>query len=196
MIAFIRGVLYRVGPGWVIVDTGGVGLRITVPASTLGKLPQEGAQVMLWTELHFRQDGVALYGFATEEERELFDFLTSVSGIGPKGALAILSGAGVDEISAMICQGDTKALQRLPGVGRKTAERIVVELRDKLGYLRRGQGGHGMQDEELVEGLMALGYTREEATRALEVARASVPPGALDDPQQLLTAALRALGKA
>ncbi|MGB9867307.1 MAG: Holliday junction branch migration protein RuvA [Bacillota bacterium] len=195
MIAFIRGVLHRVGDGWVIVDTGSVGVRVTVPASTLARLPGEGSSVTLWTELHLRQDGIAVFGFSTEEERQLFDLLTSVSGVGPKGALAILSGASVETISTMIRQGDTKGLQHLPGVGRKTAERLVVELKDKLDHLRWGKAGQGVEDQGLVEGLLALGYTREEATRALELALSSLPPGAYSDPQQVLTAALRALGR-
>ncbi|HHV79978.1 MAG TPA: Holliday junction branch migration protein RuvA [Firmicutes bacterium] len=195
MIHFVRGLLTEVGTGWVVVDLGGIGLKLAVPASTTEKLPEIGKTVLLLTELQVKQDGISLYGFLTEDELNLFHSLTSVNGVGPRVALGIMSGAPAREIISMICSGDANSLQRLPGVGKKIAERLVVELREKLRDKAVPAGPARTDHAELIEGLMALGYNREEASRALEGALKALPKGAKENADELMASALRLLGR-
>lgn len=195
MIHFVRGILAKVGSGWVVVDLGNVGLKLTVPASTTNELPAEGAEVLLLTELHVKQDGIALYGFLTEHEHSLFRSLISVNGVGPRVALGMMSGAPVSEIVSMICAGDVKSLQRLPGVGKKIAERLVVELREKLRGQELPRRAAPRDFSELIEGLMALGYNREEANDALKEVLKTVPEGSELDAGEVMAAALRRLAR-
>src|SRR6202011_2392946 len=132
MIALLRGVLLEKHPNQAIVETGGVGYDVTIPVSTFTHLPETGAEVRLRVHTHVREDALALYGFLTQDEKSLFEKLIGVSGIGPTLAVKILSGlAAVDLINA-IRRGEVDRLVRVPGVGKKTAERMVLELRDKL----------------------------------------------------------------
>ena len=128
MIGRLRGQLVKRDPAQVILDVNGVGYRVFIPLSTYYRLPERGADVLLHTATHLREDALHLYGFLSEQERSLFDLLRGVTGIGPRVAINILSGITAEELSAAIGRGDLVRLSAIPGVGRKTAERIVLEL--------------------------------------------------------------------
>src|SRR5512145_2251374 len=138
MIAYLRGAILEKHPNQVIVDAGGVGYDVTIPISTYSALPAVGAEVRLRIHTHVREDALALFGFLTQEEKTLFERLIDVSGIGPKLAVTVLSGLPTTDLIAAIRHGHVEQLVRIPGVGKKTAERIVLELRDKLGPLGAG----------------------------------------------------------
>jgi holliday junction DNA helicase RuvA len=168
MIASLRGRLEAVGSDWAIVEVSGVGFQVFAPTSTLSTFGQPGAQVLLFTHLHVREDVLALYGFRTFEELSLFQTLIGVSGIGPKLALSMLSAMRVDQLTAAIASGDADMLTTVPGVGKKIAGRLVLELKDKIGNgaaltpLQTSQG-----NADAVGALTALGYSVAEATRAV-----------------------------
>jgi Holliday junction DNA helicase RuvA len=132
VIAYLRGTVLEKQPNQVIVDAGGVGYDVTIPVSTYTSLPEAGAEVRLRVYTHVREDAIALFGFLTREEKALFEKLIGVSGIGPKLAVTVLSGLHTDELVGAIRSGELAKLVRIPGVGKKTAERMVLELRDKL----------------------------------------------------------------
>src|SRR5215475_1757697 len=132
MIALLRGVLLEKHPNQAVVDVGGVGYDVTIPVSTFSHLPEAGAEVRLRVHTHVREDAIALYGFLTVDEKALFERLISVSGIGPKLAVTILSGLAAADLIQAIRRGEVDRLVRIPGIGKKTAERLVLELRDKL----------------------------------------------------------------
>jgi holliday junction DNA helicase RuvA len=190
VIASVRGEVLVRRPDHVVVEAGGVGYRLAVSAETLKAVPSRGKQATLHAHLVARDDSLSLYGFASEEERDLFLHLTSVSGIGPKVAVAILSGAPPRELLRAIAAGDAKRFQSAPGVGKRTAERLIVELREKIaGELTEGIPAAGdSEDGEpralAREGLMHLGYTLTEAEGLLEGADGS-------SAEELLNAALR-----
>src|ERR1700730_7209245 len=132
MIAFLRGKLLEKHPNQVIVDTAGVGYDVVIPISTFSSLPDTGAEIALRIHTHVREDALSLFGFLTSEEKTLFEKLISVSGIGPTLAIKVLSGMATSDLTAAIRNGHVEQLVRIPGVGKKTAERIVLELKDKL----------------------------------------------------------------
>jgi Holliday junction DNA helicase RuvA len=173
MIASVRGDVLVRRPTHVVVEAGGVGYLLAVSAETLKSVPARGKGATLHAHLVARDDSLSLYGFASEEERDLFLHLISVSGIGPKVALAILSGGPPRELMAAIAAGDAKRFQAAPGVGKRTAERLIVELREKVaGELTEGMpvrdaGAEGDQRNLARDGLMHLGYTLTEADRLL-----------------------------
>ncbi len=146
MIAQIHGRLLRKGPQEAIVDVGGVGYRLTIPLSTFYRVGEPGAEVTLLTHTHVREDTLALFGFLTAVEQALFERLIAVSGVGPKLAVSVLSGIEAPELVAALRSGDVARLTRIPGVGKKTAERLVVELKDKMKDLALG-GGPARRDE-------------------------------------------------
>ncbi len=160
-IARLQGEVLERGPGWLVVQVGGIGLQVTVPLP-LAAAARVGEHVSLFTHLLVKEDGIGLYGFASDRDRELFETLLGVSGVGPRAALALLSALGPDALSEAIEQGDADALARAPGVGRKLAGRIVLELRGKL-----AAPSVPPDQRELVQALQALGYSREEAREAL-----------------------------
>jgi Holliday junction DNA helicase RuvA len=174
MIASVRGEVLVRRPDYVVIEAGGVGYRLAVSAETLKSVPARGKQAVLHSHLVSRDDSLSLYGFASEEERDLFLHLISVSGIGPKVALAILSGGAPRELLRAIAAGDAKRFQAAPGVGKRTAERLIVELREKVaGELTDGPPAAGAADEGdqrglARDGLMHLGYTLTEAERLLD----------------------------
>jgi Holliday junction DNA helicase RuvA len=190
MIASVKGTVEARRPDHVVVDCGGVGYRLNVSAQTLKSVPAVGAEVRLHAQLIPRDDALHLYGFATEEERDLFLQLTSVAGVGPKMALAVLSGSAAPDVTRAIAAGDAKRFQVVPGVGRKTAERIIVELREKLADNLPPSTGAADGRTVARDGLIALGYDGAEAERMLE----AIDPTALaeDEPEELIAAALRA----
>lgn len=177
MIGFLRGMVVGKTPPQLIVDVGGVGYELESPMSTFYTLPAVGEPVRLLTHMVVREDAHVLYGFATEDERRLFRNLLRISGVGPKIALAILSGVTVEGFAASVQSQDAAALTRIPGVGRKTAERLIVEMRDRLGALtpplgmRPGASAAANNAEnEAFSALVSLGYSASEATRLIKAA--------------------------
>jgi len=173
MIGFLRGKLIRKQPPALIIDVGGVGYELEAPMSTFYRLPELGSEVHLHTHLVVREDAHLLYGFATEDERRLFRDLLRVSGIGPKIGLALLSGINVETFLGCVEAQDVDALIRIPGIGRKIAERLLIEMRDRikaLGLLpSAAQRGDGRAAEaEAYAALVALGYRPGEVTRLLK----------------------------
>ncbi|HEV3307496.1 MAG TPA: Holliday junction branch migration protein RuvA [Candidatus Sulfotelmatobacter sp.] len=171
MIAHLRGRLLAKRPNQAIIETGGVGYDVTVSVPTFLDLPGVGGEVELHVHTHVREDQIALYGFLGLAEKHLFEKLITVSGIGPKLAITILSGMAADEMVGAIRSNDVARLTRIPGIGKKTAERMVLELRDKLPV----QGAEDMKvppamgevEEDVLSALMNLGYQRATAERAL-----------------------------
>jgi holliday junction DNA helicase RuvA len=188
MIALVAGEVAVRRPDHVVVETaGGVGYRLAVSAETLRQVPGVGRAVSLHTHLVVRDDALALYGFATEEERDLFLALIGVQSVGPKVALAVLSGGTPRELVAALVDGDVARLQAVPGIGKRTAERIVVELREKVGavsddaiVITRGDDPRMLARD----GLVGLGFSYQEADRLLDGA-----PG--DSPEDLIAHALK-----
>lgn len=188
MIAFVQGKLVEALPTQVVVDVHGVGYELLIPLSSFDKLPAAGGEVKLLTHLAIREDAHTLYGFATPAERDLFRLLINfVSGIGPKIALNILSGINVQAFRATVAAADVKALSQISGVGKKTAERIVVELKDKLGAVPPGVLAAGASaqlpvgDQKLADAtaaLQALGFKPNDAGDAIRAAAALLGPQA------------------
>ncbi len=192
MIRGIRGRLVAKQPGAVLVDLHGLILRVYTSQTTLADLGQPGEEVELVTHLRVREDELALYGFASAAELELFELLIGVSGVGPRAALALLSIARPDELGQMIAAEDVERLSRAPGIGRKTASRIVLELRGKLPALAPvGERAGITPDREVIEALMALGYTAAEAREAA----ARVNPAEAPTLEERVLAALRLLAR-
>ena len=172
MIGSLRGRIASKTPPQLTVDVGGLGYELEAPMSTFFHLPAVGEEVRLLTHLVVREDAHVLYAFATEEERRLFRSLIKVSGVGPKIALALLSGISVAAFAECVQREDIAALTRIPGVGRKTAERLIVEMRDRLAAPPPGSGAAaatgGSAEREAYGALVALGYRPAEATRLLK----------------------------
>ena len=179
MIARIEGVLVEKSPEAVVLDVHGVGYDLRVPRSTFFALPDEGKTVTLRVHTHVREDAFLLYGFATELERMLFRLLLGASGVGPKLALAILSGLPVEKLVAALRAGDLASLVGIPGVGKKTAERMVVELRDRVAGIETGAvpAGAPLDDSAAAaeSALVNLGYPRAHAEKAVKRALDSLP---------------------
>jgi Holliday junction DNA helicase RuvA len=168
MIYSVSGKLVLKGANFVVVETGGLGLKVFAPARTLGSIRAADETIKLFTYFNVRENGMELYGFLSEEELVFFEMLISVSGVGPKSALAILDVAKLDELAAAIKEGRPDLMTRASGVGRKTAERIIVELRNKVQSSKAGSVVEKMEgDADLIEALSNLGYRREEARAAL-----------------------------
>lgn len=176
MIGRIQGRLLEKSFPQVVVSCNGVGYEIDVPMSTFYPMPQPGQEVTLFTHLVVREDAHLLYGFLTEGERATFRQLLRISGVGPKVALSVLSGLSVDDLSAAVSQGDSGRLTKIPGIGKKTAERLVLELRDKLPKaVTAVRAGGGAQGGEVVEALLALGYNDREAQAAVKQLSPELP---------------------
>ena len=183
MIAHLNGVCAEVQPEKVVVDVNGIGFEVFVPASAVSQMPGIGEALMLYTYMSVREDGMSLYGFLTRDELSAFRLLIGVNKVGPKGALGILSSLGVDDLRFAIVTGDAKAISKAQGIGQKTAERIVLELRDKLnaeeflaGYdadknALPEEGALSGSADEAVAALVALGYGQTDAMRAVRGAR-------------------------
>ena len=194
MIALVAGEVSVRRPDHVVLETAsGVGYRLAVSAETLRQVPAAGGSVSLLTHLVVREDALALYGFATEEERDLFLLLIGVQGVGPKMAQAVLSGGAPRELIASVAAGDVKRLTAVPGIGKRTAERIIVELREKVGALEDVPSGDGAitvrraDDPRSLarDGLVELGFSLEEAEKLLSGTEG-------DTPEDLLQQALKA----
>ena len=178
MIGRLKGVLVHKQPPWLVVDVNGVGYELEAPMSTFYDLPDIGREVALFTHYAQKEDSVSLYGFLREGERRLFRDVQKVSGIGAKIALAVLSGASVEEFARLLQTGDVAALTRIPGIGKKTAERMVVELRDRAADFGIGGGPlagtvAGDAASEAIAALQQLGYKPVEAARMARDATAA-----------------------
>lgn len=198
MIYSLRGALIAVEQNFVVVECAGVGYGVRTTAGTLGRLPKMGQEVKLYTCLNIREDAAELFGFIDRQELEGFRMLTAVSGVGPKAALAILSELGGERLMLAVAGGDAKAITRAPGVGPKLANRIVLELKDKVPtdfFSAGGEGGAAaalppQEDSaagEAVSALVALGYSQQEAASAI----GRLPPG--QPVQELIKGALKVL---
>jgi Holliday junction DNA helicase RuvA len=199
MIHHLSGTLAEALPTQIVVDVGGVGYHVLIPLSSYDKLPPAGSQLKILTHLAIREDAHVLYGFVSPAERDLFRLLvTHVSGIGPKTALDVLSGTTVTSFKACVVAGDIAALSKIKGIGKKTAERIVVELKDKVGIAaawEAASAAHAPTPEEAritdaVLALIALGYKQVDAHKAVKAA-ATKQPGATTE--ELVTAGLKQL---
>jgi Holliday junction DNA helicase RuvA len=198
MIDRLDGRVRARGADHVVVDCAGVGYRLSVSAQTLEQVPAPGGSVELLAHLILRDDGMHLYGFATASERELFQRLISVSGVGPKMALGALSGSSTAEMRSAIAAGDAKRFQVVPGIGKKTAERVIVELREVIaGEIVADPGAAPALGDARVlarEGLVGLGYDPAEADAMLDAVGPAAADGAA--PEDLISAALRAAMRA
>jgi len=172
VIAQVRGRLLRKEPQEAVVDVGGVGYRVVIPLSTFYRIGEPGDEVTLLTHTHVREDALALFGFLTAAEQALFERLIAVAGVGPKLAVSILSGIEAPDLVAALRASDVVRLTRIPGVGKKTAERLVLELRDKVVGLAATEEpapvAAGSSKEDLVSALLHLGYSRQEAERGVD----------------------------
>jgi len=199
VIASLRGLLTEIGPGWCVVEAGGVGYLVSVSTHTAASLPARGAEVNLRTRQVVREDALMLFGFAQAEELRLFDLLIQVSGVGPRLALAVLSGLRPSALARALREEHVGALVAIPGIGRKTAERLIIELRDKLdgvapvaaaresGVLPRSE-----RFEDAVAALVRLGYTSAQAQESVRRVAGEAAEGSLED---LVRRALALLGK-
>ncbi|MBI3931776.1 MAG: Holliday junction branch migration protein RuvA [Acidobacteria bacterium] len=195
MIGHLRGRVLRKAPQEMVLDVGGVGYRVAIPLSTFYKLGDEGAEVALRIHTHVREDALQLYGFLTEGEQALFGRLIGVAGIGPRLALNILSGIEAPDLVAALRQADVARLTHIPGVGKKTAERLVLELKDRIPPLAAAEEApvparaSGLRDD-LLSALANLGYSRVEAERGVDRALREDGAGRFED---LLRRSLRVL---
>jgi holliday junction DNA helicase RuvA len=177
MISHLRGTLLEKHPNQIVIDVHGVGYEVTIPVSAYSSLPEQGEQVRMHIYQHVREDILALYGFPTKDDKALFEKLIAVSGIGPKLAVTALSGLTTDDLVAAIRSGAVEQLVRIPGVGKKTAERMVLELRDKLGPTGATASSAALKsafaatEEDVISALMNFGATRASAETAVTKAR-------------------------
>lgn len=199
MISYIKGELVEVTEDSVVLDHGGMGFSIMMPGSILAKLPAIGSELKVHTYLYVKEDVLGLYGFLTKDDLKVFKLLITVSGIGPKGALAILSTMSPDDLRFAVLAGDAKTISKTPGIGSKTAQKLIIELKDKLkieDVLDGADGGYEAQSDmadtaaaEAVMALTALGYSAADATRAVKLVDST---GDMDS-EALLKAALKKL---
>ena len=188
MIAYLRGALLEKHPNVVIVETNGVGYEVTIPVSVYSSLPEKGAEVRLHIHTHVREDALALFGFVSPTDKALFEKLITVSGIGPKLAVTALSGLAAPELAAAIRAGAVEQLVRIPGVGKKTAERMVLELRDKLdlaGLPARADAAPAKPsfsavEEDVISALMNFGASRAAAEAAVNKGRSAAESNDFD----------------
>ena len=195
MISFVKGELAEILEGKIVVETGGLGIEINVPASVMEELPGIGEEVRIYTYFRVSEDAMSLYGFNSRRDLAMFEQLIGVSGIGPKGALSILSAMNPDELRMAIITGDDKLISTAPGIGAKTAQRVIVDLKDKVnrddiaGTIPAVSNAAVNSDAaEVIEALVNLGYGRSEASR---IVRSVAAEGM--DAEQMLKEALRSL---
>lgn len=199
MISYIKGELVEVTDSAIVIEHNGMGFLIMMPASILAKLPAIGSELKVHTYLYVKEDVLGLYGFLTKDDLKVFKLLITVNGIGPKGALAILSSMTPDDLRFAVLAGDAKTISKAPGIGSKTAQKLIIELKDKLkieDVLDGNEGGYETQSDmgdtaaaEAVMALTALGYSAADATRAVKL----VDNAADMDSEALLKAALKKL---
>jgi Holliday junction DNA helicase RuvA len=191
VIAFLTGRIAAKAAGSMLLDVGGVGYRLLMSTRSLAALPADGDSVTVHTYLHVREDELTLYGFESDDERVLFETLITVSGVGPKVALAVLSALKPDSLRSAVAADDVAVLSSVPGIGKKTAQRLALELKDKLDMpdLAAGaRGAHPVAAAEARDALLAMGFTAVEAAAALRGADGAATA------EQLLKSALKSLG--
>jgi len=188
MIAHLTGTILEKHPNQVILDVHGVGYDVTIPVSAFSSLPEKGAIVDLFIHTHVREDAIALFGFVSSRDKTLFEKLITVSGIGPKLAITALSGLSAGDLATAIRSGAIEQLVRIPGVGKKTAERMVLELRDKLELLGGTQvspaqlkSSYSQDEEDVISALMNFGAARSAAEAAISKARSTIESNSFDD---------------
>lgn len=198
MYAYVKGRLIETDEDNVVVEVGGIGYNIKMAADGISYLPSIGSEVKLYTYTSVREDAIWLYGFLTREELSMFKLLITVSGIGPKGAQAVLSAISTDDLRYAIYTGDVKKIAKAPGIGAKTAQRIVLDLKDKVSFddvlgteslKPREAEAYGENRKEAIEALTALGYAPSDAAKVIN----AVPDADKMDVEQLLKAALKQL---
>ena len=169
MIASLKGKLESLGSDFAVINVGGIGLQVYIPTSTLSTLGSVGGDVKLYTHLHLREDNATVYGFVSTEELELFKALINVSGLGPKMALAMLSAMDIEQLTMAIATGNAELLTGIPGIGKKMANRLVLELKDKIGagLITASVTQLAEENADVLAALTSLGYSASEATRAL-----------------------------
>ena len=192
MIAHLRGRLFSKQPNQAIVECGGIGYDVTISVPTFSALPAEGAEVSLVIYTHVREDQISLFGFSEAIEKKLFEKLIAVSGIGPKLAITVLSGLPAEKLVGAIRGGDHATLTRIPGIGKKTAERVVLELKDKLDEMGAGPAASvGAIGDDVLSAMVNLGYPRATAQKAIEAAMEKSDGSG--DFEQLFRAAIAAI---
>jgi Holliday junction DNA helicase RuvA len=193
MIASLQGVVDAIGADWMVVNVGGVGFKVSVPTSVLSEGGVTGHEIKLFTHLHVREDELTLYGFAETDDLRLFETLLTVSGLGPKTAMGMLSAMNSGELSLAIATASVEILTSIPGIGKKTADRIILELKDKMGALAAASPAARLTQEnaDVVSALTSLGYSVQEATRAV----ATLPTGKKLPVEEKVKLALQYLGK-
>ena len=175
MISYLKGKLVYKGENSILIETSDIGYQVLVSLTTLAKMPSIGEELKIFTHMNVKEDGITLFGFFTKEEQEMFLKLLSVGGVGPKGALGFLSELSPQQIVMAIISGDSKTLSKAPGVGKKTAERVILELKDKCKtqdgmaqeYIDLGNSQEGDPTFEAMEAMTALGYSQSEAAKAI-----------------------------
>ncbi|MDD6291523.1 MAG: Holliday junction branch migration protein RuvA [Lachnospiraceae bacterium] len=198
MYAYIKGELAEINSDHIVIETGGIGYQIYIPGQTFSYLPPIGEQLKVYTYLYLREDAMILYGFLTKDDLELFKLLISVSGIGPKGGLAILSTLNADELRFAVLSGDAKSIARSPGIGGKTAQRVILELKDKMSleeaFEKKTEHVNSVQSSgsssvknDAVMALTALGYSSTESLKAVSAVEITEDM----DVEALLRAALK-----
>jgi len=177
MIHYLKGILEYKSPAFIIVEVGGVGYEINIPLSSFDLLPPEGKEIKINTYLHWRENGLTLYGFVTQEEIDFFGLLISISKIGPKSALRIVSRISPSEFKRAIKKGDLTTLTHVPGIGGKTAQRLILELKERVEEEEIVEPGKENITKDTLSALISLGYTRKEAEKAVKEALRSTEEG-------------------
>ncbi len=188
MISSLRGTVQRVGPGNIVVEVGGVGFSVAVPATVLEDSPEAGQSISLYTRLIVRADSLSLYGFGSPEQRQLFDMLLQVNGVGPRLAMAVLSHLSPELLRSAVGTGQADILTRVPGIGRKTAEKIIFHLKDRMVVAPLAEvPAPTAVDTEVLQVLTALGYSLVEAQAGVQ----SIPVGTAQDVEERVRMALK-----
>lgn len=191
MIAHLKGKIIHIGERFAVIETGGVGYKVSIPSESLQTIAKISGEVEVWTYLAVRENALDLYGFRDKTELDFFELLITVSGIGPKTALSILSVTTINNLRQAIGSGETSHLTKISGIGKKVAEKIVLELRDKIDFLESEKDSGNMRDEsDALEGLQALGFSEREAREALKKL-----PKEISKPSDKIKQALKLLGK-
>ena len=193
MIASLQGVIDAVSKDSMIVNVNGIGFKVSVPTSVLSELGVVGREIKLYTHMHVREDDLSLYGFGSLDELRLFETLISVSGLGPKTAMGMLSAMSADQLAMAIASGSVEMLTTIPGIGKKTADRLILELKDKVGgvMISTPAGRAAQENADVVTALVSLGYTAQETARAVN----TLPSGQKLKLEEKIKLALQYLGK-
>jgi Holliday junction DNA helicase RuvA len=193
MIASLQGVIDAISKDSMIINVNGIGFKLSVPTSVLSELGVVGREIKLYTHMHVREDDLSLYGFGSLDELRLFETLISVSGLGPKTAMGMLSAMSADQLAMAIASGSVEMLTTIPGIGKKTADRLILELKDKVGgvMISTPAGRVAQENADVVTALVSLGYTAQETARAVN----ALPTGQKLKLEEKIKLALQYLGK-